>query len=810
MLNPKRWLAVSLISLPSLFSLAQLPVDKLHKWAGNNPIEKLYLHFDRDEYVAGQTLWFKAYLYSEFQVNDKSTTLFVELFSPLSGIISRKTFPVIRAVTQGQFDLPDTLSSGNYIIRAYTATMLNQGVDFIYKRGFSVTGKKSNEPPASGAKKIRMEFFPEGGNFVAGQSNTIAFKATTDNGLPVAVNGFLRNEKGETLSEFSSYHDGMGMIEIDAKEKENYHVVLSRDPGAEKYYLPAMINKGIVFRIMNGGDGIHFEIFQQKGDPVFNASYMIGQMQHNVVFKQPFKEGSATLNGIIKTDNLLSGILHITVFNKDGMPLAERLSFVNNKEYLLQGDLKTDTVNFSSRGRNHYTVSLKDTVVGNFSVSITDPAYNSSARQQENIVSRFLLMSDLKGYIHQPAYYFSSDNDSVKYALDLVMMTNGWSRFKWDQLLKDSLTTGKFKDPGFINLSGRVSLEGTKKPFADREMLLFIVTADSSRNIQMIKTDANGYYQADSLLFFGKANILFSDIRGKQSKFVDIKPGADSLNRSYGLPGIDKAEWLSYKIKESRENTALSQKLADEFNVLMRSSGEVLSEIVLKSKKKTALQELEDKYTTGAFSGDTRKTFDLVNSDETAAYTNIFDYLTARVPGLNIGKTEAGDYYVYYRQTATVSAMGNQGMDIFLDEVLTDASTVAFIPPAQIAMVKVYSNFVGSTGGGSGGALAIYMKKGADLFNSLPAAGEMIVYNGFSVIKEFYAPNYSVAGKEIKPDHRMTLHWDADIAVSGINPKFPVVFYNNDRTRSFKIVVEGMTVDGKMLMIEKLVTAKPF
>ena len=390
------------------------------------------------------------------------------------------------------------------------------------------------------------------------------------------------------------------------------------------------------------------------------------------------------------------------------------------------------------------------------------------------------------------------------------MMTNGWRRFKWDQLLKDSLTAGKYKDPGFITLSGRVNLEGTKKPFDNQEMLIFIVAADSSRNMQLVKTDANGYYQADSLLFFGKANILFSDIRGKKSKFVDIKPGADSLNRSYMLPGIDKNEWLSYNIKDPQVNPAIARKLADEYDIFLKSKGVVLSEVVLKSRKKTPLEELEEKYTTGAFSGDTRKTFDLLNSDETALYTNIFDFLTAKVPGLNAGRTEDGDYYVYFRQTATLSSMGNQGMDIFLDEVLTDANTVAYIPPSQIALIKVYSNFVGSTGGGSGGALAIYMKKGNDLFNALPAAGEMIVYNGFSVIKEFYSPNYAVPAGEIKPDQRMTLYWNPDIVVSRVNAKVPVVFYNNDRTKSFKVVMEGMTVDGKMLLIEKLVTVKPF
>src|SRR4029079_18501040 len=122
------------------------------------------------------------------------------------------------------------------------------------------------------------------------------------------------------------------------------------------------------------------------------------------------------------------------------------LTFVDNKEYVQQGDIQTDTLNFSSWGRNHFTLSLKDTLQGSFSVSITDPDFDMLPRRQENIFSGLLLTSDVKGYVHDPAYYFSANNDSVQNALDLVMMTNGWRRFRWDALLKDSLSQKKYAD----------------------------------------------------------------------------------------------------------------------------------------------------------------------------------------------------------------------------------------------------------------------------------------------------------------------------------------------------------------------------
>ncbi|HEX7845020.1 MAG TPA: hypothetical protein VF476_04405 [Chitinophagaceae bacterium] len=798
-----------IILFVSHYSFAQQPDEKLKSWHEQNPIEKVYLHFDREEYLAGQTAWLKAYLYSDFLPSDLSTVLFVELLNSSSKVLQRQTLPVLMAVSQGQIELPDTLAGGQYIIRAYTATMLNHDENFVFKRTIRVAGKNKNKSLATEtAKQIRLEFFAEGGNFVTGLPNTIAFKATDENGWPVNVNAVLKNSNQQIMAEFSSLHDGMGMFDVDAEAGTSYFVELKDDPSHQKYPLPQHAAKGVVFRLLNAPDGIHFEIFQEKNDPLFQVAYMIGQMQHYPVFKQTLKQGVNSLSGVINASNLSSGILHITLFNKDGMPLAERLSFVNNKEYIKPADLTIDTVNFSPRSKNHFSLAFKDSVSGSFSVSITDPAYNPSAIREQNIFSSLLLTADLKGYVHNPAYYFSADNDSVKTALDLLMMTHGWTRFKWEQLIKDPLPALKYKDPAFVTLSGRVMLDGTKKPFADKELLLYLVAADSSRNMQLIKTDATGDYRMDSVLFFGRANILFSDIRGKKSKFVDVRPSPDSLHRPYVLRPLDKTDpQLNNKPGES--NKAIAKKMADEYDAFLKGNGLVLSEVIVKAKKKSAIEELEDKYASGAFSGDSRKTFDLVNSDEAASYMNIFEFLQARVPGLVAGRDENGDYYVYFRQQATISSMGNQGMDIFLDEVLTDANMVGFISPNQIAMVKVFSNFVGSTGGGAGGALAIYLKKGTDYFNSLPSAAEMITYNGFSVIKEFYSPDYKVVKKN-EPDQRMTIYWKPDIFVHGKNSNIPISFYNNDRSRQFKVVIEGITADGKMLMIEKLIGERGF
>ncbi len=799
-----KFIILLLIFFSPVAIIAQQPDEVLNQHGTRSPIEKTYLHFDRSDYIAGQTIWFKAYQYADLLPSIQSTSLYVELLNSSSAIINRKILPVLSGVTTGQLELPDTLSTGRYSIRAYTPTMLNHDPDFIFRKTFFVAGKnKKTVETAMSKDSIRVEFFPEGGNLVTGFINTIAYKATDMNGLPVSIKGTVKKENGQAVTEVASFHDGMGYFDLQTEEKTAYYLELNNGGIAKKYPLPAHVAKGVVLKVMSNGKTKFFEILQHNDDPVFKAAYMIGQMQHHVVFKTSFASGKNEIQGNIQTANLSSGVLHITVFNAQGLPLAERLTFVNNKEYIQDANLSFDTLDFSQRGKNRFILSMKDTIRGNFSVAVTDADFESLPTRRENIFSSLLLTSDIKGYVHDPAYYFSADTDSVQNALDLVMMTNGWRRFKWETILKNPVQQPKYKDNGYISLQGRIYLEGTKKPFADKELMLFIVGADSSKSMQMIHTNAEGRYHLDSLLFFEKAKIFFTDIKGRRSKFIDVKPDGDSLRRRYDLPAITAAtysnETMSPQVKALVDN---------EYDAILKQEGMMLEGVTVKSKTKSKLEEFEEKYVSGLFSGDALKTLDLTDQDM-LAYRNIFDYLTMKVPGLEVAVSDGFDYTVYFRQQATISAMGAMSATLFLDEILTDASFIATIPPSQIAMVKVFSSFVGASGNGAGGALAIYTKKGSDYLASLPSAGEITQYQGYSVIKEFYSPDYSVTKSKVsQPDNRITLLWNPAVFVNNVNPRIPISFYNNDRTKRYKVVVEGMTMEGKMLMIEKTIPAE--
>ncbi|MGN7785667.1 hypothetical protein ACTJIJ_14150 [Niabella sp. 22666] len=784
---------LSLLLLATTCSLtyAQTIETKLAAWAKTNPVEKLYLHLDRESYFAGQTIWLKGYFMAGLIPSGQSSSLYVELVNSENDVILRNIFPVYYGTTiGGQIDIPENLVAGTYQIRAYSSIMLNQP-GFVFHKRVSIWGKedkkKNNDIPGG---KSQLLFFPEGGNLVKGLLNIVAFKAVDKYGMPLSIEGEIKSETGEVVTSFKSQHDGMGSFPIIPLPGGSYFATLKGTE--EKYPLPQSTDKGIAFSVRNTAKGKQFRIQYNSTDEAFKPAYLVGQMENQVLFKHPINGDKKEITGVIPTTDFFSGILQLTVFNKDEMPLAERLTFINNKDYVLPATLKVDTLNAEARKRNRFSIALSDTIIGNFSVSVTDADSEIEPFRSQNIYSWFLLNSDLRGYIHNPAYYFNNQSDSTQAALDLVMMTNGWTRFKWTDVAQNKLPPAKYKDPGYITLSGQILLEGTKKPLANRDVIMMRSAVDTTvakrGATTLLQTDSTGHFKLDSLFFTDKNKILFSEVRGNKSKFIRVKLDADSLNRKFGVEPIPMPQDSSAVLKNNA--------IVNAYDEYIKAQGLVLENVIVKARQKTEVEKLDEQYASGLFSGGINsRTIDLRNE---VFGGDIFQYLQGRVAGLTVSGTP-GNYVLNYRG----GGLGGGNVALFLDEMPTDAMMIEGIPVAELAFIKLMPNTVATAGGGT--ALAIYRKKGADLSAAMESPTDIVNYNGYTVTKEFYNPDYDKQPDNSKADKRMTLNWNPAIFLAEVNPTIPVIFYNNDQTKRFKIVAEGVTNDGRMLMIEKII-----
>lgn len=798
-LNMKCSLPVVLLLLFITKSVyGQEPVTNLNSWRENNPIEKLYLHTDRETYFPGQQVWLKGYLLMDFLPSVKSSGMYVELLDGKQ-VINRQVFPAIGGLSRGQIDLPDTLADGLYTIRAYTLHMLNQEPVYLHKKLIRVinTNKSSKSSNASTGNAVIMNFFPEGGNLITGLNNTVAFKITDQAGMPLNGKGRVFDSRDKEVAKFTSYHDGMGYFDLPVTEGLSYYAVQDGSEN-QKYPLPEQTKKGVVLRVFNVANGKQFEIQQTGTDPDFKAAYIVGQIQHHVVFTKTLQKEKDEHTGTLQTSNLLSGVMQITVFNDKHQPLAERLTFIDNKEYRVPATLLAETVNNNSRQKNSWSINFPASFTGNISVAVTDADFDTAVYRSQNILSAFLLNADIKGYVHCPSWYFTNEGEVTDNALDLVMMTNGWRRFRWEELPLKAATPLQYKDPGFIQVKGLVNMGNTKKVFADKNFLLKVITADTAANMQMIKTDSKGAFVIDSMFFFGKAKLLFTDIKGRRGNDIKVQASGDSLMKAFTLPA-EKTPGLRYA------DDAL---FAEFFKAYQQQLGKTLADVTVKAKKKTTAEELESRYVSALFAGDAVRKMNLL--EETMyGYNNIFDYIQFRIPGVGVVlNEETNEQQLFYRhnQNSTISSMGSEAMTLYLDEIETSSSVMASIQPSKIAYIKVFSSFVGASGAGGNGVMAFYTRKGDDILADTPLMGDELLYTGYAVIKDFYAPDYTVAKRDdASSDDRITLYWNAGIPVDKKENKVPVTFFNNDKTKRFKIVVEGVSNEGRLVFIEKII-----
>ncbi len=102
--------------------------------AGKNPgrdasliREDIFIHTDRDEYVAGENLWYAAYVVNrqDTEPGIASRTAYIEILNSNNIPVMQKTISIADGSGNGVFLIPDTLSSGAYILRAYTNLMKN-------------------------------------------------------------------------------------------------------------------------------------------------------------------------------------------------------------------------------------------------------------------------------------------------------------------------------------------------------------------------------------------------------------------------------------------------------------------------------------------------------------------------------------------------------------------------------------------------------------------------------------------------------------------------------------------------------------
>ncbi|MFA6336123.1 MAG: hypothetical protein WCX48_11360 [Bacteroidales bacterium] len=368
--------------------------------------EKLYLHLDRTIFAPGETIWFKGYLENKSyqSVMPTSNFVYVELLGDT--VVSRIMLKKGEEGFAGHMLLSEETVPGEYILRAYTNWNKNMPAEYMFYSKILIVDSRNpaEKEPVSKKSDLKIDFYPESGRYFAGMMATIAFKTNYKN-----LTGYIRNSKGDKVTDFCTEHDGMGTIMFFPIEGERYFDKVTSDENSDKTYpLPEPSSEGGMINIKSNQDAFIIQSYVSHG-----AASLILHDGSEIYYCEPVNHGPANQGSKmirIEKKNLARGINHVLLISSEGQILAERLFFVYEKEDV-KTDLKFNKDVYGKREKVTVSATLRDLngkpVAGEFSVSVIDGNFRYFS-QEEDIDSYMMISSELKGKVNDPGYYFNN------------------------------------------------------------------------------------------------------------------------------------------------------------------------------------------------------------------------------------------------------------------------------------------------------------------------------------------------------------------------------------------------------------------
>lgn len=446
----------------------------------------------------------------------------------------------------------------------------------------------------------------------------------------------------------------------------------------------------------------------------------------------------------------------------------------------------------STRDQVTLDIDLKDkdgnNLSGNLSMSITDLDVIQQNSNQENIKTHLLLNSDLRGKIENPGYFFEKENDPKRrFLLDVVMLTNGWRRFTWNELLYKSPSKNNHKLEDGIYISGRTTAlrqKGKKIPAATR------LTFYGSLTQLKKQSDQNGTFKYGPFVFHDTLpTILEARVKNfKNSEKNNRHVSIFLQNEFYKYPKVNRESLLksSSNNQDRISNFINTSQAISKIDAEYMESARILDEVVIIGHKKSfdeKRNELLDERTDYGFP--TRR-LDL-NDLENAESLSLSDILN-QLPGVSVFND-------------SISIRNGGVPSIYLDGMQIEMSNIAHITGGEIEFIDLLIGADAAFFSNSGnGVVAIHSKVGSNLLSkNVKRKPGIIDFTsiGFYSAREFYSPDHSNDFEEVlKQDLRTTLHWEPKITLNDSMNKAEVKFFTSDSRSSYAIKIEGITSTG--------------
>ncbi|MGM0620364.1 MAG: TonB-dependent receptor plug domain-containing protein [Bacteroidota bacterium] len=817
---------IALFVIFVLGTLTGTMAQNIETWVESSekvPVEKIYLHTDREFYFTGETIWFKSYLTDSRsgKLIPGAENIYINLVHESGTIVSESILLSLNGQAHSGISFPDTLKNGGYILQAFTDYLLNFGESSFFQKPIKIARPAGSLRAidrierSTGSRKMAADasFLPEGGVLLENTSNLVAFKITDKNGYGIDASGIVSNEAGETVTTFNTDYRGMGIFFLTPEPGKSYHARINGFQSFRFSFDSLVSAEGIKIQLVNHtSNELIVNIKGNSGKFNGETYYIANMFRGEVLFYRPVKIESE--NQVLKFDSkmLKGGINRLVLLDNNLKPVSERLLFSKNFK-LNELKIQTDSDSYAQRSEVKLNISGKNspsaTSESHLSLAVVHENAFPESNISQNILSSLLIDSELNDFAGPSTDYFTDAGLPSETKLRLLMLTNGWSSYFWNKVPPMNQPL-EFSQTAGIDLKGVATDVITGQPIYEGEISL-VIEKDAEMAFLTDTTGKTGEFTFPGLVFNDTAKVLIQakNEKGRQSTAImlnpvlkKITPQESDLMQAAGFPDISAGlhqikytavqEWNRFDAKQRAKAKRLHT------SEPVRSPVENDGHFRIYENADHVVQVPEKEASSG----------------------NILDFLSGKVPGLDINSEQ-----VSIRGTSNFD--GNSTPLFLIDGVplLTGNNTIRTGPGSneeeapdqrvieavksipmgdidKVEILKSSQNLATFGTEGSNGVIAIYTRRGD---KDIPARAVKGVIEksiaGYASEKSFYVPKYTPENKNREiPDYRTTLFWEPEITLK--NDLVEYSFSTSDQPGTYKIFVEGINEEGEVCLGE--------
>ena len=766
------------------------------KFTQSNTDKSIVLFTDRNTYMPGERIWFRANVVNANNgwIDLTFKNLFADLVNEKDSVIGQLVLDNVGLRTEGAFTLPGSIATGFYWIRCYTARQIGNDSSGIFLHPIYVLNSQLHDDNQYARQFERnlansklsnplIHFYPERLSAIQGIISTGVIEIRNSYQNPLSVNGALVNSKDSIITSFTTNNLGLARLTFENDPAERYTAIFHWNGRADRYKLPAVDKTSIQLSVASQNvnsikafvtledsiaDDTHTTIMAVKRDKLYFAAM-----------------GSGSYGITIPTGNFPGGIVRLLLFKDNKTLVSERQIYIPKQNVI--PEINTDKKKYAGREnvqahikmtgpdgkplKSALNVSVQSEWMQQFSDSIDA---NTIPRSDE-----FLLDAWISKY---PAKYSADDIDLLLAAGKAI------SRQPADtgsnQVIQDFDSNKKLQ-----NLIGKIT---DKKGNAKSDRIVSAIAKNTDAVFMDVDTTGkDGMFSVAIPQGFDSLQLSLQVTNHRQEPNLTDSINIDRFRYPiFSTPISSKQQFLA-----NNSNTlALIRKYNTTATAAFEEKG-MLKPVTVKAKLKKQLNYDPSRRLNSMSQ--------IITSDKFRyGGVNALGWALLTVPGVTLAY---GDISIF---GADVDLSGHVTRPLLIVDgyaVPNNGGILEYLNslnPSDIDFIEVLRGAEAAIYGvrGSAGVISINTRHGPDMTNLGPGNLRIVDLVTYHVCPKFEMPDYSI--KETKnsafPDLRTTIYWNGNI-ITNANGEADLSFYTADNAENYSITLTGLTENGELV-----------